>query len=261
VTETAQGIVDAQDSYGRPVQLMGQLVCGAVMVRETIAPDLRVQVVLRPSGGGQLVADTYPDGLTRGLENLSSSTNLMLMGPGATLQVARVLENGELSQGVVDVGRQQGVSGALTRYMLDSEQIATTVGVSCSMHDEDDIEWAGGFLVQLLPEADEVALGPVTERLEALGDFSELFEATGAEPRALVDGLMGDIDFEILEESQPHFGCTCNEVRVLGALSTLGRAEIEEILERGEVLEVGCDYCGQEYEVEPERLRTLLDRT
>ena len=62
----------------------------------------------------------------------------------------------------------------------------------------------------------------------------------------------------VLEEPQVFAGCNCSELRMLSALTTMGTAEIREIIEAGEVLDVDCDYCGRNYQVGPEQLRSLL---
>ena len=64
-----------------------------------------------------------------------------------------------------------------------------------------------------------------------------------------------------VDESSVEFGCSCSDVRVLGALSTLGRADIEDIIRGQTVIDLSCDYCGKSYPISSERLRGLLDES
>src|SRR5271170_7113017 len=122
-TETVRGAAASQDVRGETARVFGELVTGAILIRHTMAPDLRVQAILQGDDrAGRMVADANPDGSTRGLVQLASGARAMSVSKQGVLQVARTLHNGSIHQGVVPVPEDGSLSGALMRYMQDSEQ-------------------------------------------------------------------------------------------------------------------------------------------
>ena len=253
-TATVRGAVAAQRAQGVTARRFGELVTGAVLIREAMAPRLRVQAILKEGTRGSMVADAHPDGTSRGLVNFGAEGR----GAGPTLlQVMRTLPSGALHQGLVQVPAEGGVSGALMAYMQDSEQIVTTIAVSAVL-DGDEVRVAGGYLVQLLPEVERGPLMVMTERLAAFPPVEELLRAEGVTPAALLDELLYGMPFTRLSESRLAFGCHCSQVRLVATLSTLPRSDVEELIRDGQVLEITCDYCGKEYGIPPAQLRPLL---
>lgn len=119
---------------------------------------------------------------------------------------------------------------------------------------------AGGYVVQLLPEAAEAeaAMQTMTERLESFVDVRDRLRDTDASPTALIEAIFEDMPFTWLHESKVRFGCQCSDVRVMTTLSLLDRSEIQELVDEGEPLSIGCDYCGASYTVEVAQLQGLL---
>jgi len=91
-TDTVQQVLTAQGAQGSTGRHLGDLVTGSVLFRETMAPNLRVQGILKGSGGsGSLVADSHPSGKTRGLVQLTDGASEIALGPGAIMQMMRTL--------------------------------------------------------------------------------------------------------------------------------------------------------------------------
>lgn len=259
-TETVRGAVTAQGARGATARHFGELLTGAVLLREAMAPRLRVQAILKGAHKGSLVADSHPDGTSRGLVNLgdrSPDTPQIFLGPGALLQVMRSLPNGSLHQGVVGVPEGGGISAAFMQYMQDSEQVVSTLAVAAIFDDGGSLVVAGGYLVQLLPEVERGPLMVMTERLADFKSLDEVLRERG-DPDALLAELLYGMPYARLEESRLGFACHCSQLRVVASLSTLPRSDIEELVRDGEVLEIRCDYCGKEYGVPPAQLRSLL---
>lgn len=243
----------AQKLEGAMAQRFGELLTGAILVRETMAPTMRVQIALR-APNANLLADAHPDGMTRGIAQLPDGE--IVLGQGTELQVMRVLPRGKLHQGVIETNATYGITGALMRYMLTSEQVRSTVDVCVTLDEAGQIAEAGGFIVQLLPEATDEALEAMTEHLAALPPLAEWI--VGTTPHSLATTLFGAHEHTILEESPVFCGCLCSEVRMIGAMATLGREELQAIVASGEVLNIECDYCGTEYNLGAQQLKGLL---
>lgn len=257
-SHTVREVVELQRARATTAEYLAELVTGTILVRETMAPQLRVQGILRGANSGTLVADSHPDGTSRGLANMKDGA--VTLGPGAMLQVMRTLPAGQIHQGVVEVSHSRGISDAFMTYMQTSEQVTCLIAVGALMRD-DHVAVSGGYMVQLLPEADRSMLMIMTERLEAFDPIHELLKGDGISPRELTSELLHGMPYVELEESPLRFSCNCSHVRVVAGLSTLRRSEIEELMRGGEALHISCDFCGKEYQVAPEQLRGLLQQS
>lgn len=254
-TSCASGVVQAQSARGPAARILAELLTGAVIVREAMAPDWRVQGILQ-IGKGRMVADAYPDGATRGLVQERGGGPLD-PSQGGLLQLMRSMPNGNLQQGYVEVARG-GVSAALMEYMQSSEQVSSFVSVA-ALVDDSDVRAAGGFLVQVLPEIDRGPLMVMTERLADMTPLEQLLRTGDASPERLMEELLHAMPFDVVGKSDVRFACPCDDSRVLASLSTLPRTEIQEMLDEGHVLEIECDYCRRQYRFSPARLRGLLE--
>ncbi len=256
-TDTVAEAVQVQGATGQAANLLGDLLTGTVLTRETMAPSLRVQAFLMVDGKGTITSDSHPDGMTRGLVSPETNAELSLTDK-ALLRVTRALPNHELHEGIVSANStDHGLSGAFVTYMMQSEQVESTVGLGTSLVDG-VVQAAGGFIVQLLPEASPKSVAMMTDHLEQFYDPTTLIAETGGDPKQMIERLLLDIPFVILDESMIHFGCSCSEVRVLSALSALGRDELSDMVAQGKTIETTCDYCRTEYRIAPQRLVSLL---
>ncbi len=260
-TNTVRGAIEAQNATGQTARHFGDLLTAAILFRETMAPNLRVQGILKGSSGtGSLVADSHPSGQTRGLIQLKGEHTQIELGQGAVLQLMRTLPNGRINQGVVEVPQQGGISQSLMAYMQSSEQVFSMLSVG-TLFDGDRVISAGGYMVQLLPE---VGRGPLMVMTERLRDFEVIDPQLASEqftPTWLLDELLYGMPFTRLEESPVRFECWCDELRVVSALASLSRADLEHLLSTNEVLEIACEYCKRDFRIAPARLRGLLEQS
>jgi molecular chaperone Hsp33 len=235
-----------------------ELLTGAILIRESMAPDLRVQVVLQADDRrSRIVADTHPSGMTRGLVQLATGATEFSFQQSGVLQVQRTLHNGALHQGVVGVPEGGTLSSVLMRYMQESEQVLSMISVG-SAWTGDVLAAAGGYVVQLMPEVERRKLAVMTERLEDFKDISPMLERGAASPRELLFETLYGMPYDQVAERDVFFGCNCSEMRLLAGLASLPKVEILELANAKEVLEIGCDFCGKDYRFMPEQLRGLL---
>ncbi len=254
-TDTVAFAVRAQEAKGASARLLGELMTGAVLVRETMAPGSRVQGILKGAGGsGMMLGDAHPEGVTRGLAQASGERPLA--AEGALLQFMRTLANGAIHQGIVEV-EAGSIDRALMTYFQQSEQVETALGVACVL-DGDQVVAAGGYLVQLLPEAEAPAMRAMLERLGALPSTAELV-ARGAGRRALVERILTGAAFGVTSDTPLRAGCTCSEDRVVASLATLPRAELRSMRDARQPLEIRCDFCRTDYVVALDAIERLLD--
>lgn len=258
-TSTVQAAIEAQGARGETARRFGELITGAVLLRVTMAPQLRVQGILHGADKtGQLVADSHPDGWCRGLVKLRGRAPELRVGKGSVLQMMRSMPNGSLHQGMVEVPQTGEISAALMEYMQSSEQVVSALDVRCVMRG-DRVVAAGGYMVQLLPEVPEGSLMVMTERLDHdFQDLAPILTGIDASPEALLEELLYRVPHQVVEEAPLRFDCNCSQVRVMTSLATLDVGEIRDMVAEGQPLDITCDYCGSRYTVETEHLRGLL---
>lgn len=255
--------VKRQKVSGDTARHFADLLTGTVLVRETMAPQLRVQGIVRGAGGGcTLVGDSFPDGGTRGLVSKKRGQLAIVLGGDAVMQFMRTMPNGAIHRGVVSVPADGGISAALMGYMQDSEQIVTVMS-ACTLFDtEGQVRSAGGFVVQLLPGAKPETVAVMTERLaHDFGDISRFVDAAPFDPDALLEEICYLMPFSRVETRDVRFHCPCSQASILGGLSTIGTDELQSLIDEGELLDINCEYCGTEYQVAPDQLRGLLSPT
>ncbi len=260
-TATVRGAIEAQrPATPELARTFADLLTGAVLVRESMAPENRLQAILQGDDPRlRMVADTHPDGATRGLIQTPSDVKAMPLGDRGMLQVARTLHNGSLHQGVVRVPPDATVSAALMAYMQDSEQTVTMIAVGCHIA-SGEVVAAGGYMVQLLPEASEGPLMVMTERLKDFQDIVPLLARGAASPEELLRETLYGMPYTKVGDRKVHFGCNCSSERLAMSLASLPRADIESLMADGKTLDIECDYCRTKYEFTTEQLRGLLER-
>jgi molecular chaperone Hsp33 len=251
-----------QEAKGALAQRFGDLLTGSVLVRETMAPKFRVQALVRGAKGqGGLVADSHPDGGTRGLVQKSKVTGDVSFGEGAILQMLRTMPNGSLHTGTVEIPPDLGVSGALMQYFATSEQVASMVAVGSVLSDEGNVVLSGGYIVQLLPEVVDGPLAVMTERLSDFTDMRAMLAGGLATPEGIIDEILYQMPYTKLETSPLEWKCRCSELSLLSSISTLSQDEILDLVKDDEPLDISCDYCRTDYKLEPEQLRGLLHKS
>lgn len=242
-TLTAREAILKQAAHGRSALHLAELLTAAVILRETTQPSRRVQMVWCDPSGNAVIADSMPDGKTRGVISAGAEG-----APTNILQVNYSLLNGSLHQGVVEIDGQD-VSSVVMQYLHSSEQILAMMATA-ALPGDGEVRQAAGYLVQVLPEASKDQMADLTERLGNLPPIDSLVEhITG--PEALVERLFYDWPSTCLADSPVQFGCTCSEHRLIMAMLSLGDAEVDSMMADGEMLAARCDACGTNYQIDP----------
>lgn len=257
-TDTVRDAAEAQRVRGTPAAQLAELMTAAVLVRETMAPPNRVQVVLRDRHGNQIVGDAFPEGRTRGLVRVEDDALGVMTAEGGYLRVERSLPARAPHQGVIELEPEGGIDKALMAYFRDSEQVATMTAVHCVL-DDGDVRAAGGYVVQLLPEVTEPPLESMRRRLRAFQELGAELAAQDADPQWLLETLLAGCEFTRLAESPVLFACQCGADKAVGATAALGEAQLRDILAKGEPVRVHCDYCRTAYEVGLDEIRRMLE--
>nr|MBP7401985.1 Hsp33 family molecular chaperone HslO [Clostridia bacterium] len=171
-----------------------------------------------------------------------------------TLTVIRDTGLGEPHIGSVELATGE-VGDDLALYYVQSEQTPSAVGLGVRM-DGTGILQAGGFLVQLMPGADDAFADWMQERVSGFPDVTWVL-SEGFDPRQMLDLLMGDPDIVYLDSRPCGFRCDCSRDRMAGGLATLGRGELVPMLDEPDGIELTCRFCGTRYRFTRDELSVI----
>jgi molecular chaperone Hsp33 len=159
------------------------------------------------------------------------------------------------------VGQTHLVSGEiaedLTYYFATSEQVPSAVGLGVLVDRDYTIKQSGGFIVQLLPNADEEIINHLEERIKKMPPITNLMNE-GKKPEDILNVLLEDMEPQILDEIPTRFHCNCTKERVEKALISIGKEEINEMINEEETIELNCHFCNEKYLFTVEELKKLV---
>ena len=141
----------------------------------------------------------------------------------------------------------------LTYYFATSEQVPSAVGLGVLMNKDNTVRQAGGFIVQLMPFAEESTIAKLEENVQKITSVTNLLEE-GHTPESLLEKVLEGFDMEINEK----FYCNCSRERVEKALISIGRKELNEMIQEGKSIEMNCHFCNKNYEFTVEELKEIL---
>lgn len=144
----------------------------------------------------------------------------------------------------------------LTYYFAASEQVPSSVGLGVLMEKDNTVKQAGGFIVQLMPFAEDAVIDRLEENLKSIQSVTALLEQ-GNTPQQILDILLAGLDVEFTDTMPVRFQCNCGKERVEKALISLGRAQLQELIDDGEEIEVKCDFCSKKYKFSIEELKNM----
>ena len=159
------------------------------------------------------------------------------------------------------VGSIELISGEiaddLTYYFAQSEQVPSSVGLGVLVDTDCTIKHSGGFIVQLMPGADEEIIDKLEKKLMTIPYVTDMLN-DGYSAEKMLEAILGDLELEILEKSPMQYKCTCSKDRVEKAIISLGKKEISQIIEEDKKAELTCQFCGKVYNFNETELKDIL---
>lgn len=161
------------------------------------------------------------------------------------------------------VGETDLISGEiaedLTYYFASSEQVPSSVGLGVLMEKNNTVKQAGGFIVQLMPFADEEVITRLENNLGRIRSVTSMLDQ-GMSPEDMLSCILEGLDLQITDTMPVEFHCDCSKERVEKALISVGRKDIQEMIDDGEPIEVKCHFCNTGYEFSVDELKEILKK-
>ncbi|MBC5735158.1 Hsp33 family molecular chaperone HslO [Flavonifractor sp. DFI.6.63] len=175
--------------------------------------------------------------------------------PGA-LTVIKDLQMKEPYVGTVPLVSGE-IAEDVTSYFAESEQIPTACALGVLVEVDQSVLCAGGYLIQLLPGADDGVISAIEQGIQTVGPVTEALRS-GADARALLEQVLGAFELEVLAQEPVEYRCYCSRDRVTRALISMGREELEALIREQGKAELTCQFCDQAYHYSREALEALL---
>ena len=247
---------------------LGRLLTGGAMMGVMMKGDkdvLTLQIKCSgPIGGLTVTADSR--GNVKGYVNQpqvilpANAQGKLDVGGALGLGVLSVIKDLGLKEPYV--GQTELKTGEIgddvTYYFASSEQVPSAVGLGVLMEKDNTVRQAGGFIIQLMPFAEEEVIAQLEKKLAEVTSVTELLDQ-GYTPEMLLEKLLGNMGLEINEKIETGFSCNCDKVRVGKVLISLGEKELQSMIDEGQDIELNCHFCNTNYKFTVEELKELLE--
>jgi molecular chaperone Hsp33 len=177
------------------------------------------------------------------------------VGHAGFLHVVKDLGLKEPYTGMVQLVSSE-IAEDLAYYFTTSEQTPSSVALGVELGSQTEVVSAGGFLLQLMPEADDAVADRLTERLAKMPPTTTMLRQ-GLSPEAIAARLLEDFPYRILGNTELTFACNCSQRQTLDLLRTLGAEELDRLIEEDGGASVTCEYCKEVYTVTGDALQKL----
>ena len=244
------------------------LTAGAMMGAMQKGEDDLLTLQIRsggPIGGITVTADAA--GNVKGYVN--NPDVMLLPNEKGKLDVA-----GAVGVGILNVIRDMGlkepyvgqtalqtseIAEDLTYYFATSEQVPSSVGLGVLMNRDNTVRRAGGFIIQLMPFTSDEIITKLEEKLSGMTSVTALLDAEMG-PEEILESLLGEFGLEITDTLPTRFFCNCSKARIEKVIASIGRKDLEEMIEDGKDIEVNCHFCNKNYTFSVEELKAILKR-
>ncbi|PRR76845.1 33 kDa chaperonin [Clostridium liquoris] len=245
------------------------LTAGALM--GTMLKSDKDTLTLKIQGGGEargVVVTSYADGHVKGYIG-NPYVDLPANDKGKLDVGGAIGKNGMLTV-IKDMGLKEPYVGQtpiysgeigddLAYYFTVSEQTPSAVGLGVLVNEDLSVKAAGGFIIQMMPGADDMAADLVTYRLEEISSITD-FISKGMSIEEILEFIFEGMNLKILEHLTPEYRCDCSRERVKRALISIGKKDLGELYNDNKTEELKCEFCNKSYHFNHEEIGQLLEK-
>lgn len=248
---------------------LGRLLTAGAMMGSMMKGDDDI-LTLQMMGNGPIQGLTVTATSKGKVKGYAYNTDVMLPpSKKGKLDVGGALGSGTLSI-IKDFGLKEPyvsqthlVSGEIAEdlayYYATSEQVPSVVALGVLMNRENTVRRAGGFIIQLLPFAEDKVISSLEKKVGEINSITALLDQEMT-PEMILDYVLGEFGLEIMNKIPTAFECNCSKHRVKKAIISIGEKDITEMIEDNEPIEVNCHFCNTHYLFTVEELKEMLEK-
>lgn len=248
---------------------LGRLLTGAVLMGN-MQKDEDISLTLQMHGDGPL-------GRVLAVANSKGEVKGYIEHPLADLPLNRFGKldvGGGIGQGYLSVVKDMNmkepyigqvpiqtgeIGDDIAFYFAQSEQVASLVALGVLVDRDYSVKQAGGFIVQIMPDCDEFNLKKFEKSAESITSVTQMLER-GLSNEELIREVMKEFEVDILEEKDVCYHCDCSDDRMQRAIISLGKKEIQDIIDEQGEAEIVCQFCNRAYTYGRESLEEMRDK-
>lgn len=260
--ETCDEAIKLQNLKGIAAETLSRaLIAGALLSSTLKNDDDKITFTIHGNGPvkGLTVTADYEGNLRGYLYNSEAKAPSVseLIGPGI-LSISKDIGLREPYNGQLPLVSGE-IAEDLTAYFAESEQTPSSCGIGVLLNDDGTVKAAGGFLIQLLPNTPYSVIDDLEEDLSRHPSPTKLLLEFGDDFKALLKEMLPLFHVKILEEDTVQWHCNCSRDRITKALISVGKKELESLIEDGEDTEVVCDFCRTKYTFTPDQVKEIYE--
>lgn len=248
---------------------LGRLLTGGAMMGVMMKGDKDL-LTLRIQGDGPIRGITVTADARGNVKGYVDNPQVLIPANAkGKLDVSGAVGRGFL-QVIMDMGLKEPYNGQvmlqtgeiaedLTYYFATSQQVPSAVGLGVLMEHDNTVRQSGGFIVQLMPFAEEDTVARLERQVAGISSVTALLDQ-GHTPETLLEKLLKGMEPEISEKTETKFYCNCSKERVSRALISVGPKELREMIAEGREVEMNCHFCNTNYVFTVEELKELYRR-
>lgn len=178
------------------------------------------------------------------------------VGTDGMLTVIRDLQMKEPYVGSVELVSGE-IAEDIANYFVQSEQCPTACALGVLVDTDQHVRAAGGYIIQLLPGAPDETIDKIEAGIQKAGAVTGLLDG-GLSAQGMLEAVLAELELEILEKEPVSYRCYCNRERVTSTLISLGKKELQEIVEEKETIHIECQFCDTIYDFSPDEIQQIL---
>ncbi|GLI85246.1 Hsp33 family molecular chaperone HslO [Rossellomorea marisflavi] len=265
-TETVGEAQRRHNTWPTASAALGRSMSAGLMMGAMLKGENKLTIKVEGGGPiGAIIVDSNAKGEVRGyVTNPHVHFDLNEHGK---LDVRRAVGTEGTLSVVKDIGMRDNFSGQVpivsgelgedfTYYFVTSEQVPSSVGVGVLVNPDNTILASGGFILQLLPGAEDETITKIEERLGKIEPISKLIQR-GLSPEQILDEVLGEDNVKVLETMPVNFQCQCSKERFGDAIISLGEEEIKDMIQEDGMAEAKCHFCNETYIFSEKELKEL----
>ena len=247
---------------------LGRLLTGGVMMGSMMKNDSDM-LTLQIKGSGEIGGITVTADSKGNAKGYVNNPDVMLPPKNGKLDVGGAIGAGFLTV-IKDMGLKEPYSGQtvlqtaeiaedLTYYFATSEQVPSSVGLGVLMEKDNTVRCAGGFIVQVMPFIEESVLSKLEENINKIQSVTSMLD-NGHTPEEMLSQVLEGLDMQIVDTMPAKFYCNCSKERIEKAIISIGKKDIQSMIDDGEDIEVKCHFCNTAYKYSVDELKELINK-
>lgn len=245
---------------------LGRLLTAGAMMGSMMKNDTDV-LTLQIKGDGPLGGITVTADAKANVKGFVENPDAMLPPKNGKLDVGGAVGIGLLNV-IKDMGMKEPYVGQtilqtseiaedLTYYFATSEQVPSSVGLGVLMNKGNTVHCAGGFIVQVMPFVTDEVLSRLEENIQKISSVTQMLD-DGHTPEQMLERVLEGLDIEITDTIPANFSCNCSHERIEKAIISIGKKDIQSMIDEGKEVEVKCHFCNTAYKFSVEELKEIL---